>query len=51
VYARWEVPFEGELLMLYSFVRRRPITVGLGACPVCGPVFVAEDIFTQMRCI
>jgi hypothetical protein len=23
---------------------------GLGGCPVCGPIAVAEDLFTRMRC-
>src|SRR5918996_1556861 len=50
-------PFDGKLVMffsfvklliLFSFVRLNPH--GLGGCPVCGPVSVAEHLFSRMRC-
>src|SRR5712692_980324 len=42
------VPFEGELLMFFSLSASARNSLGGG--PVCGPVSVAENLFTRMRC-
>jgi len=39
----------GELLILFLLLCTSARS-GLGGCPVCGPVAVAEDLFTRMRC-
>ena len=38
----------GELLILSPLCTSA--RDGLGGCPVCGPIAVAEDLFTRMRC-
>src|ERR1700687_5301724 len=40
--------FERKLLKLSALCASA--LNGLGGCPVCGPISVAEDLFTRMRC-
>src|SRR5262249_4360410 len=41
--------FESSILLTLLFLRHR-FFLSLSRCPVCGPVSVAEDLFTRMRC-
>src|SRR5262249_56220782 len=41
--------FESSILLTLLFLRHR-FFLSLSRCPVCGPVSVAADLFTRMRC-